>query len=125
MDSTCRSGRPNEGEDAQRNASSSAAIRSLLSVTASWDHPARRRADESAHRSYDCDCSFRLQVIGDGLQREVNRSRACNRAPGERVVATLKTWKILTRLRRCSQRASTIIAAIRAIQTIEDQHERS
>jgi hypothetical protein len=56
-------------------------------------------------------------------QRAVNRNRARYRAPGERAVATLKTWKILTQLRRCPRRATTIIAAIRVVQTTE-QHER-
>ncbi len=54
-------------------------------------------------------------------QRAVNRNRAHNRAPGERAVATLKTWKLLTKLRCCPQRATPIIAAIRVLQTIEDQ----
>lgn len=60
-----------------------------------------------------------------GNQKAVNRNRARNRAPGERAVATLKTWKILTQLRCCPQQATTIIAAIRVLQTTEDQHERS
>jgi hypothetical protein len=34
-------------------------------------------------------------------QRAVNRNRSRNRAPGERAVATLKTWKILGKLRCC------------------------
>jgi transposase len=57
-------------------------------------------------------------------QRAVNRNRARNRAPGERAVATLKTWKILTQLRCCPRRATTIIAAIRVLQTTEEQPER-
>jgi len=56
-------------------------------------------------------------------QRVVNRNRARNRAPGERAVATLKTWKLLAKLRCCPQRATTIIAAIRVLQAIEEQHE--
>ena len=36
-----------------------------------------------------------------------------------------QTWKILTKLRCCPHRATTIIAAIRVLQTIEDQHKRS
>ena len=55
-------------------------------------------------------------------QKVVNRNHARNRAPGERAVATLKTWKILTKLRCCPHRATAIIAAIRVLQTIEDQH---
>jgi hypothetical protein len=37
-------------------------------------------------------------------------------------VATLKTWKLLTKLRCCPARAIAIVAAIRVLQTIEDQH---
>jgi len=55
-------------------------------------------------------------------QRAVNRNRARNRAPGERAVATLKTWRLLAKLRCCPQRATTIIAAIRVLQTTEEQH---
>jgi hypothetical protein len=58
-------------------------------------------------------------VVGEA--RHVNRNRARNRAPGERAVATLKTWKLLAKLRCCPQRASTITAAIRVLQTIEEQ----
>jgi hypothetical protein len=39
-----------------------------------------------------------------------------NWAPGHRAVATLKTWTVLTQ-RCCPQRANTIIAAIRVLQT--------
>jgi hypothetical protein len=57
-------------------------------------------------------------------QKIVNRNRnhARNRAPGERAMATLKTWKILTKLRCCTRRATPIIAAITVLQAIEDQH---
>ena len=53
-------------------------------------------------------------------QRTVNRNRnrARNRAPGERAVATLKTWRILTKLRCCPQRATATIAAIRVLQKL-------
>ena len=54
-------------------------------------------------------------------ERAVNRSHARNRGPGERAVATLKAWKLLTKLRCCPRRATTIIAAIRVLQTIQDQ----
>lgn len=55
-------------------------------------------------------------------QQKVNANHARNRAPGERAVATLKTWKVLTNLRCCPRRATTIIAAIRVLQAAEDQH---
>lgn len=55
-------------------------------------------------------------------QKIVNRNHARNRAPGERAVATLKTWKVLTKLRCCPRRATPIIAAIRVLQAIDDQH---
>jgi hypothetical protein len=55
-------------------------------------------------------------------QKIVNRNHAHNRAPGERAVATLKTWKILTKLRCCPRRATPIIAAITVLQAIDDQH---
>jgi hypothetical protein len=54
-------------------------------------------------------------------QEAVNRNHARNRAPGERAVATLKSWRVLTRLRCCPSRATAIIAAIRVLQTIEEQ----
>jgi len=55
-------------------------------------------------------------------ERAVNRSHARNRGPGERAVATIKTWKLLTQLRCCPRRAATtIIAAIRVLQTVEDR----
>ncbi len=54
-------------------------------------------------------------------QQKVNANHARNRAPGERAVATLKSWKILTRLRCCPHRATAIINAIRVLQTIEEQ----
>src|SRR5262245_37248013 len=47
-----------------------------------------------------------------------------NRASGGRAVATLKTWRLLTKLRCCPHRATAIIAAIRVIQTIEEQPHR-
>ncbi len=53
-------------------------------------------------------------------QRAVNRAHARIRACGERAVATLKTWKILTRLRCCPHRATTIVQAILVMQLIEE-----
>jgi hypothetical protein len=52
-------------------------------------------------------------------QRAVNRNRARNRAPGERAVATLKTWKILTQLRCCPRRTTTIVQAILVLHDTE------
>jgi hypothetical protein len=54
-------------------------------------------------------------------QEKVNRNHARNRAPGERAVATLKTWRLLNKLRCCPQRATSIVAAIRVLQALEDQ----
>lgn len=54
-------------------------------------------------------------------QRKVNANHARNRAPGERAVATLKSWKVLTRLRCCPHRATAIINAIRVLQAIDEQ----
>jgi dienelactone hydrolase len=54
-------------------------------------------------------------------QKAVNRSHARIRALGERANATLKTWKILARLRCCLQRASAILAAIFVLQLTEEQ----
>ena len=45
-------------------------------------------------------------------QKSVNRSLVRVRAIGERAIATLKSWKILTRLRCCPHRATAIVQAI-------------
>lgn len=45
-------------------------------------------------------------------QRAVNRAHARARGIDERAVATLKSWKILTKLRRCPCRATTIVQAM-------------
>jgi DDE superfamily endonuclease/Helix-turn-helix of DDE superfamily endonuclease len=52
-------------------------------------------------------------------QKDVNRDHARIRALGERAVATLKTWKILTKLRCCPHRATAIIQAILVLHTAE------
>lgn len=57
-------------------------------------------------------------------QKIVNANHARNRAPGERAVAILKTWRLLTKLRCCPRRATTICAAILVLQTTEDQAKR-
>jgi hypothetical protein len=56
-------------------------------------------------------------------QKKVNHNHARNRAPGERAVATLKTWRLLAKLRCCPRRATTIIAAVRVLQDLEDQRQ--
>ncbi len=53
-------------------------------------------------------------------QKEVNRAHARIRALGERAIATLKTWKILAKLRCCPRRATAIVQAILVLQTVED-----
>jgi hypothetical protein len=58
-------------------------------------------------------------------QKDVNRSHARVRALGERAVATLKTWKVLTRLRCCPRRATVIVQAILALHAVEaDRYPR-
>lgn len=52
-------------------------------------------------------------------QRAVNRSHARLRARGERAIATLKTWKVLTRLRCCPRRATAIVQAILVLHAVE------
>jgi hypothetical protein len=44
--------------------------------------------------------------------REVNSAHAKVRAIGERAVSTLKTWRLLAKLRCCPQRATALVAAI-------------
>jgi hypothetical protein len=56
-------------------------------------------------------------------QKAVNRFHARIRALGERANATLKTWKILNRLHCCPQRASALLAAIFALQLVEEQRQ--
>ena len=52
-------------------------------------------------------------------QKAVNRAHARIRARGERANATLKTWKILVKLRCCPRRATAIIQAILVLHHIE------
>lgn len=50
----------------------------------------------------------------------VRRSRASEiRARGEQAIATLKTWKILVKLRYCPRRATTIVLAKLVLHDIE------
>jgi hypothetical protein len=55
-------------------------------------------------------------------QKSVNRQHAKTRALGERAVATLKTWKILTKLRSSPHRATAIVRAILVLQHTEDRY---
>jgi DDE superfamily endonuclease/Helix-turn-helix of DDE superfamily endonuclease len=55
-------------------------------------------------------------------QKAVNKTHAKIRACGERAIATLKTWKILTKLRCCPRRATTIVQAILALHRVETSH---
>ncbi|MGW0503428.1 transposase family protein [Micromonospora sp. NPDC003241] len=52
-------------------------------------------------------------------QKTVNRAHTTIRARGERAIATLKTWKILTKLRCCPRRTTPIVQAILALHHIE------
>jgi hypothetical protein len=55
--------------------------------------------------------------------RKVNSAHAKIRAIGERAIATLKTWKVLTKRHCCPQRATQLLAAILLLQLIEEQRE--
>jgi hypothetical protein len=52
-------------------------------------------------------------------QKAVNRAHTTIRARGERAIATLKTWKILNKLRCCPRRATPIVQAILVLHHIE------
>jgi hypothetical protein len=49
-------------------------------------------------------------------QKAANHAHATLRGPGERGFATLKTWRILTRVRACPYRITTIAKAILTLQ---------
>lgn len=57
-------------------------------------------------------------------QKAVNRAHARIRGLGERAVATLKCWKILTKLRCCPRRATAIVAAVLTLHYIETDRQR-
>jgi hypothetical protein len=58
-------------------------------------------------------------------QKAVNRDHARIRALGERAVATLKTWKVLVKLRCCPRRATAVVQAIVALHHVEaDRYPR-
>jgi hypothetical protein len=52
-------------------------------------------------------------------QKAVNRAHARIRARGERANATLKTWKVLTKLRCCPRRATAIVQAVLVLHHVE------
>ena len=52
-------------------------------------------------------------------QKAVNKAHAWIRCRGERAVATLKTWKILAKLRCCPRRATAIVQAILVLHHVE------
>ncbi|MET8153539.1 transposase family protein [Actinoplanes sp. NPDC049668] len=52
-------------------------------------------------------------------QKAVNRAHGKIRARGERAIATLKTWKILVKLRCCPRRATAIVQAISVLHHVE------
>jgi hypothetical protein len=52
-------------------------------------------------------------------QKAVNRAHAKIRARGERAIATLKTWKILVKLRCCPRRATAIVQPILVLHHVE------
>lgn len=54
------------------------------------------------------------------LQKKVNRAHARIRAIGERANATLKTWKVLTKLRCSPHRATAIAQAILVLHHVEN-----
>jgi hypothetical protein len=53
-------------------------------------------------------------------QQAVNRAHARIRARGERANATLKTWKVLVKLRCCPRRATAIVQAILVLHHVEN-----
>jgi len=55
-------------------------------------------------------------------QKQVNRAHSRIRALGERAVATLKGWKILTKLRCCPRRATAIVQAILVLQAADARY---
>lgn len=53
-------------------------------------------------------------------EKAVNRSHARIRALGERAIATLKTWRLLSKLRCCPRRATAIVQAIVTLHHVEN-----
>ncbi|GIF73561.1 hypothetical protein Asi02nite_30790 [Asanoa siamensis] len=57
-------------------------------------------------------------------QKAVNWANAKIRVRGERAIATLKTWKILVKLRCCPRRATRIVQAIVVLHHVENPIDR-
>ncbi|MEQ4301357.1 transposase family protein [Plantactinospora sp. B6F1] len=57
-------------------------------------------------------------------QKAIHQVHAKIRARGERAIATLKTWKILTKLRCCPRRATAIVQAILVLHHVEADRRR-
>ncbi len=53
-------------------------------------------------------------------QKAVNKAHTGIRARGERAIATLRTWKVLAKLRCCPRRATAIVQAILVLHQIEN-----
>uniref|UniRef100_A8M6V9 Transposase IS4 family protein n=1 Tax=Salinispora arenicola (strain CNS-205) TaxID=391037 RepID=A8M6V9_SALAI len=54
-------------------------------------------------------------------EKAVNRGHARIRAVGERAIATLKCWKLLTKVHCCPKRVTALLAAILVLQLVEEQ----
>jgi hypothetical protein len=48
-------------------------------------------------------------------QKDVNTAHARQRGPGERANAQLKSWKILSKIRSCRTRATTLVNAVQVV----------
>ncbi|GGQ79559.1 hypothetical protein GCM10010166_57000 [Couchioplanes caeruleus subsp. azureus] len=55
-------------------------------------------------------------------QRAGDRAHAKVRARGERAIATLKTWKVLAKLRCCPRRATAVVQALLSLHHVEANH---
>jgi hypothetical protein len=53
-------------------------------------------------------------------EKAANPAHARIRALGERAIATLKTWRLLNKLRCCPRRAAAVVQAILALHHIEN-----
>jgi hypothetical protein len=76
-----------------------------------WADKAYQGAGGTIRVPYRC----RWDKLSAG-QRAVNTSHAKIRALGEQAMATLKTWRLLRKLRCSTTRITTIVKAILALQ---------